>query len=377
MRRIEFDDSYRAPYPQVSRAIRYEDLIFTSGQLDVDGHGRLMHEGDLEAETRRSMALLYDAIGQAGGNIEDLAHLQVFYRDDGQVDEAAYRLELASLMPSNCRPILVLTPIETFPKGVQVEVDAIARVGGVARRLECPDIAAQRAGDLIFLHADIKGGPGGVSATFDAVDQCLDGLGAGLDDVVKLRYYSQSLANRLSETERRILQYFPAPGPVYTRLPLADTGVHAAQIELFAVIADDEKLLLQRALPGDHDSCPWGLDNPLALGRSRYVFVGGQLCVDGSGVVQHPGIIGPQIDTVMNRLRRILSVFDLDLDSLAKVNAYHHGREDKATWTKNVQSRADHYPSPGPASTGVEVPTVGMDGALMTLDCVALRPCGY
>ena len=67
MKRVPFDHTYRAPYPQVSRAVRCGDLIFTSGQLDVDGHGRLQHEGDLQAETRRSLSLLYDAVGASGG----------------------------------------------------------------------------------------------------------------------------------------------------------------------------------------------------------------------------------------------------------------------------------------------------------------------
>lgn len=374
MQRIPFDDSYRAPYPQVSRAVRYGDLIFTSGQLDVDGQGRLQHEGDLAAETRRSMSLLYDAIRQAGGGSEDLAHLQVFYRDDGQVDETNYRRDLVSLLPENCRPVVVLTPIETFPKGIQVEVDAIARVGSVVKRVERAGVCAQRAGDLIFLQADIDGGVNGVAGVFDDIALCLDNLGGTLGDVVKLRYYAGSLTSRPSDTEWRVLERFPSPGPVYTRLPLAGTSAraHANQIELIAVIADHEKSAVRHLLPSDHGSCPWGLENPIALARSSYVFVGGQLCVDSSGAVQHPGLIRAQIDTVMNRLRAILASFDLHLGAVAKVNAYHQGREDKATWTENVQLRANYYPSPGPASTGVEVPTVGMEGALITLDCVAL-----
>ena len=375
MQRIPFDDTYRAPYPQVSRAVRCDDLIFTSGQLDVDGCGRLQHEGDLSAETRRSMSLLYDAVEQAGGGVGDIVHLQVFYRDSGQIDEAAYRGELASLLPDNCRPVLTLTPIETFPKGVQVEVDAIARVGAELQRVDQARVCAVRAGDLLFLHAEIDSVAQTAPSELDTVERCLTDLGGSPDDVVKLRFYSDALTTCLGETERRVLERFPAPGPVYTRLPLAPGSAEErrSQIEMIAVIGAETRTGRRYLLPEEYPTSPWGLFNPQALRSRRYVFVGGQHPVDVTGKVQHRGLIKPQIAVVMGRLKGVLSVFDLDLGDVAKINAYHQGRENKAAWTENVQIRADFYPSPGPASTGVEVSTVGLDGGLISLDCVALE----
>lgn len=372
MKRVPFDHTYRAPYPQVSRAVRCGDLIFTSGQLDVDGHGRLQHEGDLQAETRRSLSLLYDAVEQAGGSIGDLAYVQVFCRDPGNLDTAAFRHELYKLLPDGCRPVLVLTPIETFPKGVQVEVDALAWVGGAPERIERDGVCAARVGDLIFAHVFIERSAG--SPQPHALEHCLHDLGATLGEVVKLRYYASSLSHQLQRSERQVLDWFPRPGPVYTRLPIASVGKDEGdeQIEVVAVVCGKSITERGSLIPDEELISPWGLTNPHAIRAGRYVFVGGQLPVEMSGRVSKPGLIKSQIAVVMDQLMRTLSAFDLSLSHVAKVNAYHQGREDRATWTENVQTRANYYPSPGPASTGVEVSTVGFRDALITVECVAL-----
>ena len=372
MHRIPFDDSYRAPYPQVSRVVRYDDLIFTSGQLDVDGRGRLQHEGDLQAETRRSLALLYDAVEQAGGGIIDIAHLQVFYRNVGHIDEAAYRQELISLLPDGCRPVLVLTPIETFPKGVQVEVDAIARVGGPIRRSDRDGVSLVSMGDLIFGETTFNHDAGDAQHQLDTLEHCLQELGSGLGDVAKLRFYASSVGGQIDGVERQIIERFPVPGPVYTRLPLAPTSDAKARIQVEVVaVARGEGC---DHGPEIHRKLPWEIANPQARQCGRYVFVGGQLSVDEAGAVRHRDSSRPQIDVVMSRISEILDRFGLDLRHVAKVNAYHQGRRDKRTWTDDVQCRANYYPSLGPASTGVEVSTVGLPGALITVDCVAVAP---
>lgn len=372
MHRIPFDDSYRAPYPQVSRVVRCDDLIFTSGQLDVDGRGRLQHEGDLRAETQRSMALLYDAVEQAGAEASDIAHLQVFYRNVGHIDEAAYRQELISLLPDGCRPVLVLTPIETFPKGVQVEVDAIARVGGPTTGSYRDGVSLVSMGDLIFAETTFNHDAGDAQHQLDALGHCLQELGSGLGDVAKLRFYASSLGVQIDGVERQIIERFPVPGPVYTRLPLAPTSDARAriQVEVVAVAGREGR----DHGPEIHRQPPWAIANPQARQCGRYVLIGGQLSVDAAGTLHHPESIRLQIDVVMSRISEILDRFGLDFRHVAKVNAYHQGRRDKSTWTNDVQCRANYYPSPGPASTGIEVSTVGLPGALITVDCVAVAP---
>lgn len=61
MDRFPFYDSYRAPHPYVNQVL-CDDFIFTSGQLDVDGQGRLQHEGDLHGLYRGCSQLLAQQI---------------------------------------------------------------------------------------------------------------------------------------------------------------------------------------------------------------------------------------------------------------------------------------------------------------------------
>lgn len=377
MHRVPFDNSYRAPYPQVSRVVRCDDLIFTSGQLDVDGEGRLQHEGDMQAETRRSLALLYDAVEQAGGSAADIAHLQVFYRNAGHLDETAYRKELMSLLPEVCRPLLFLTPIETFPKGIQVEVDAIARIGSTVDRHDGEGISVVRSGDLIFAGATFNPDASDGQRELDILECRLRELGSGLGDIAKLRFYATCLGGEIDALERGIIERFPPPGPVYTRLPLAPTRDAGTRVmlEVVAVTGKASKTERRDLSPGNTRQPPWRLSNPPAVQCGRYVFVGGQLSVDSTGTVRHADLIRAQIDVVMTGIRETLGRFDRDLRQVAKVNAYHQGRKDKKTWTDDVQTRANHYPSPGPASTGVEVSTVGLPGALITVDCIAVTSC--
>ena len=373
MQYIPFDDSYRAPYPQVSRAVQCDNLIFTSGQLDVDGEGKLQHEGDLRAETRRSMALLYDAIEQAGGTTADIAHLQVFYRNAGLVDTPAYRRELCNLLPPGCQPVIVMTPLETFAKGVQVEVDAIACLGASLRRVDYRGACVVRAGDWLCGSVDIDAALSDGCAELDAHEKCVGELGSAFDQVAKLRFYSSSLDSTIGKIERRVLDGFDVSRPVYTRLPLALSGTETplAKLELFAVIARDTSLRRELS-PGRLWPSPWGLSNPHAVQCGRYVFVGGQLALDEAGVLCDADCVEPQIGLVMAHVKKALAHFGLTLEHVVKVNAYHQGVESKSNWSRHVQQRADHYPSPGPASTGVEVVSLGCAGAMLTVECIAI-----
>ena len=128
---IPFSSSWRMPIDiRVSRGVVGEGSLFICGQCDLDAEGRPQRPGDLSAQSEVALDHLLDVVRQAGLKARDLAHLHVFYRCDGSVDERGYEAALAEALPAEARPTTVLTPVpDFFYPGVEVEIDAIACTG--------------------------------------------------------------------------------------------------------------------------------------------------------------------------------------------------------------------------------------------------------
>lgn len=372
-RYIPFDDTYRVPDVRVSRVVRHGDLIFACGQLDMDGEGRVQNQGDLRAQTERCMGLLYDAIQQGGASADELLQVQVFYRNEGEVEERAYAARLAALCRGEQRPVTILTPMASLSQSAEVEIDGMAVAGGAARRTKRADsgaASAVRCGNLIFAEAAAQ-----PAALIDSLTGSLEMVGAALQDVCKLRLYTSTSRSQAERAERLVAECFAEPGPVYTRVPLAalDTEGGAVRIEAIALRGEDgARLARQHLLQKDHWKWPISLPYSQAIKCQGLIFVGGQLPVDGTGLVVHRGDMEAQTHDVMRHLGSALDSFGADFSHIAKINTFYEGREARAMWRKNVAIRCSYYAPPGPASTGIEVTALGLSGASITVDCIAL-----
>lgn len=109
-----------------SQAIKAGDLLFTSGQIALDSAtGTLVH-GDIEAETRQVLHNLGEVLKAAGSSwaevvrttiyLTNLAHFTVVNRLYGEV-------------VGTTPPARSTVQVAALPRGAQVEIDAIARLG--------------------------------------------------------------------------------------------------------------------------------------------------------------------------------------------------------------------------------------------------------
>ena len=57
------------------------DLLFVSGHVSVDSSGKVVGEGNAEAQTRQVMANIRAVIDAAGGKMEDVAKITCFITD--------------------------------------------------------------------------------------------------------------------------------------------------------------------------------------------------------------------------------------------------------------------------------------------------------
>ena len=378
--RTPFDDTYRPAYRQVSRVVGAEGLRFSCGQLDTNGDGLVQSPGDIVAQTRRSMRLLFDALSQAGTQPHSLAHLQVFYRNAGDIEPSHFDDLVRSCLPPDCQPVILITPIASFPKGVEVEVDGISstRRARMNRTSSANGLAVVVSADDFFV-AKTSAPRVSADAIPEALNDLLDALqpqGLKLSDVCMIRFYCPDLDSKPDTIERQLAQRFEAHPPAYTRLPLFERSDLAPLfcIELVGVRNRSERPAGgSHSLDGRSTPAVWQLPYPDVVECDPWVFVSGQLALDERSVLQCPGDAIGQTQAVMQRINRLLAGSNSSLSSAIKVNAYHQGRAELEAWTRTVQARCDFYPSPGPASTGVEVPQVGFDGAALVVDCVAVK----
>lgn len=381
------------PYP---KAIRCGELVFTCGQCDLGPDGKPMRANDLLAQTERTMEYAYGVIGQAGAKPHDLTRLQIFYVQDGTVDEDAYVRAIADMVKKagGGACVIVPTPLDCFYyPGMVVEIDAVAVVSDAPRKaaptpswLAAPFTPAIRAGETIHVGSieprDRNGAvivpddlPAQTDAVFDALEKHLAALDADLADVVKLSVYFTG-GREAWETIARIRgKRFTAPGPVVTDVPLPHLSPKGARIRLEATAmrGEDGKRLPRKPLrPGGHWS--WPAEQPFvqALQCGDKVFVGGQIPLDARGTVADPKNVEKQTHRVMGDIKALLGEYGLGFGQVVKTNIFYVGGANPHDLHANLNIRSTYYDKPGPASTGVPVPALAFPGAMLSVEVLAM-----
>ena len=107
-----------------SQAVRYGGLVFCSGQISLDpASGKLLHEFDVEAQTRRVMDNLSAVLAAAGSSFDRVLKATIFLTDitDFAVVNAAYGERFTADPPARAT-----VEVSRLPKGAKVEIDVIA-----------------------------------------------------------------------------------------------------------------------------------------------------------------------------------------------------------------------------------------------------------
>ena len=380
---VPFDDSYRVPVPvNVSRAVACAGSVHVCGQLHMDGEGRAQDPGDLAVQTEGTMRRLYDVLGHAGAAEADMAQLQVFYRNDGSVDDAEYAETLAALVRGGARPAIVMTPVDSFPSsGIEVEIDAIAiRAPERAESGAHGAAHARRHGDAVYAcaaPADPAAPPEmQADSALDALFAALEGVGAAPGDVCRFAAYLRADpdAERAVVLER-LGRAFAAPGPVFETMPLSRLGRAGEVLRLEAVALRGTAAgtrPVRRLSQDGHWRWPGGGPWSQAIRSGETVFVGAQLPVDGEGRLVGEGDLAAQTHAAMRHMQAALAALDSGFPDVVKVNARFTGDWDESAWGLNVGIRSDYYGRPGPASTGIVAPRLEVPGAMIQAGCVAV-----
>ncbi len=109
-----------------SQAIRAGGFLFVSGQIPLDPESGQVVDGDVAAQTDRVMKNLGAILRAAGGTYEHVVRATIFLTDLG--DFAQVNDVYGSYFTAPA-PARATVQVAALPKGVSVEIDAIAHVG--------------------------------------------------------------------------------------------------------------------------------------------------------------------------------------------------------------------------------------------------------
>jgi len=132
-KRIETDGAPAAIGPY-SQAVSAGGWLFCAGQIALDPHtGSRVGDGDVEAETRQVLKNLDAVLTKAGATRADVVKATVYLADMNEFSKMnqVYGEYFEGCVP----PARACVQAAALPKGVRVEIDFIARVGGLGNSL--------------------------------------------------------------------------------------------------------------------------------------------------------------------------------------------------------------------------------------------------
>jgi enamine deaminase RidA (YjgF/YER057c/UK114 family) len=376
-------------------------MVYVGGQVDKDIKGLVLHHYDLKTQTRVVVNHIQTVLRDLDIALEDIVKLVAFYVNDGSVDEDAFLADLRAQLGSGPAPALTTVPIPylAYP-GMLLEIDTIAMRSEAQAvlprtvsapsghwRLAGPFSQGLRCGEMIFVSGQVARGPSGEvrhpgdlarqsTDVMEHVGRILSEHGATFDDVVKINSYyvdeGQDDAWRRSIDACRA--FFRSPGPVVTGIPLRwlPDGL-MIKTEVIAMLGEDGRPLARRSVSGaGRASVLVPAPFSPALQCGDMIYVSGQVSTDAKGAVLDPGGLVPQTHTVMGKVRTMLAEYGLSMDEVVKVNAFFKSGGTAEELNDNLRVRSACFTEPGPATTGISLPTLTDQGMMIDVEVTAM-----
>ena len=108
-----------------SQGIIANGFLFTAGQIALDPSTGQIIEGDIKAQTERVLKNLTEVLTAAGASWKDVVKTTVFLHD---MNDFPAVNETYARMIGDARPARSTVQVSGLPRGVLVEIDAIAVV---------------------------------------------------------------------------------------------------------------------------------------------------------------------------------------------------------------------------------------------------------
>ena len=106
-----------------SQAVKVGEMVFVSGQIPIDPATGDIVQGDIKAQTRQVLTNLNAVLTAAGSSLEKTVKTTVYITN---MDEFTQVNEVYSEFFKDQPPARACVEVSRLPKGVAVEIDAIA-----------------------------------------------------------------------------------------------------------------------------------------------------------------------------------------------------------------------------------------------------------
>jgi 2-iminobutanoate/2-iminopropanoate deaminase len=116
------------PISHYTDAVQAGEMLFVSGCVPVDRHGRLVGGGDVVAQARQVFTNLGDVLAAAGAGFADVAKVTVYLTD---IEDRPRINPVRREVFGDARPASTLVEVSRLAvPGARLEVDAVALVPG-------------------------------------------------------------------------------------------------------------------------------------------------------------------------------------------------------------------------------------------------------
>lgn len=122
MREIISTESAPAAIGPYSQAVRYDNLLFLSGQIPLDPESGEVVEGNIEVQTRKVLDNLKAILGAGGMELQHVLKCTCFLKnmEDFPAFNSVYSEYFSDILPAR-----ETVEVSRLPKDVLVEVSAI------------------------------------------------------------------------------------------------------------------------------------------------------------------------------------------------------------------------------------------------------------
>ncbi len=217
---------------------------------------------------------------------------------------------------------------------------------------------------------------------FENMKASLEGLGLGLENLVRLNTYyvfdgADADATRYWEDMTRVrLEYFPDPGPAATAVRIKGMPYAGQLIQIEGVaLRGDSHANRKRVMP--EGSWDWSIAVPLSQGWrvGERIFVGGQISADEQGQSVHIGDLDAQTRNIYTFIGNVLREAGSSFDDVVHVKVcfkYDSSDPDGRTFADKIMEISREYVSGGASvmtAFGVDLLYPGLD---LEIDAMAI-----
>jgi enamine deaminase RidA (YjgF/YER057c/UK114 family) len=231
----------------MSAACKKGGLVFISGQSGLSGEGEPRAAGDHLRNARLAYAATEEVLQLAGGTMDDIIDVCSFHLDPrGLVDGQRVHVETWDSVPPDHAPCwTAIAAPAMFKPGMLAQYRSIAdladgpRIGRVSasvhwKNTPCAGATTKASGVLVGIAGQVASDAEGNVTTpgdtfsqatyaFNRIRECLELLGASLDDVVEITSFHRD-ARAAAIVMDAARPYFPSErGPAWT--PVGITGL--------------------------------------------------------------------------------------------------------------------------------------------------------